>query len=140
MTDPYNLQRFVIAQAETYAAALAEIRAGRKTSHWMWYIFPQIAGLGRSAMAKFYAISGADEARAYLDHPLLGERLCECTEALNALHGPDAEAIFGGTDAMKLESSLTLFDAVSQAAGPFDLCLARYFGGARDAATLHLLG
>jgi uncharacterized protein (DUF1810 family) len=140
MTDPYNLQRFVTAQAGTYAAALAEIRAGRKTSHWMWFIFPQIAGLGRSAMAQLYAISGADEARAYLDHPLLGERLRECTEALNALRVPDAEAIFGGTDAMKLKSSLTLFDAVSQPAGPFAMCLARYFGGARDAATLHLLG
>jgi uncharacterized protein (DUF1810 family) len=140
MEQQYELERFVQAQAPVYDTVLAELRAGHKRSHWMWFIFPQIAGLGRSAMAQLYAIGGADEARAYLDHPLLGERLRECTEALNALRVPDAEAIFGGTDAMKLKSSLTLFDTMSRPAGPFDLCLARYFGGARDAATLHLLG
>lgn len=139
-TDLFDLERFVAAQADAYDPALREIRAGRKTSHWMWFIFPQIAGLGMSAMSQRYAISGADEARAYLHHPLLGARLKKCTATLNALKGRSAEAIFGGIDARKLQSSLTLFDHVAGADDPFAACLALYYGGERDAATLHLLG
>lgn len=109
MSDPYDLDRFGTAQAGSYETALAEIRRGAKRSHWMWYIFPQIAGLGRSEMAQRYAIQSLDEARAYLAHPVLGARLRECVAALQDLIGTTAEAVFGAVDAMKLKSSLTLF-------------------------------
>lgn len=135
-----GLARFVEAQAHTYADALAELRDGRKESHWMWFVFPQIAGLGTSPTSRFYAIASLDEARAYLAHPLLGARLRECTEAVLAHAGMSAETIFGGIDAVKLRSSMTLFDRVAGADNPFDRCLAAFFGGERDARTLALLG
>lgn len=129
------LIRFVEAQADSFATALAELRKGRKQSHWMWYIFPQIAGLGRSATAQFYAIADAGEARAYLAHPLLGERLHQAVAA--AIDAPGSvEAIFGGIDAMKLRSSLTLFAAVADDPEPFRRGLERFFDGQDDPATL----
>ncbi|MCP3734945.1 DUF1810 domain-containing protein [Sphingomonas sp. RP10(2022)] len=134
----YDLDRFVAAQAASYDQALIELRRGRKTSHWMWFVFPQIAGLGRSDTARFYAIAGADEARAYLAHPLLGPRLIAATHAATAAAG-SAEAIFGGIDAIKLRSSLTLFAAVADDAAPFEAALDRFFDGVRDPATLALL-
>lgn len=135
----FDLDRFVAAQAEIYAQALAELRAGRKQSHWMWFVFPQIAGLGRSPAATFYAIADAAEARAYLAHPLLGARLIECTQAVLAPRGRSAEAIFGGIDAMKLRSSMTLFEAVADDPAPFASVLDDFFDAERDPATLMLL-
>ncbi|MGS1015492.1 DUF1810 domain-containing protein [Allosphingosinicella humi] len=135
-----GLDRFVEAQAHAYADALAELRAGRKESHWMWFVFPQIAGLGTSPTSRFYAIASLEEARAYLAHPLLGMRLRECTEAVLAHAGISAEAIFGGIDATKLRSSMTLFDRVAGGKNPFGQCLAAFFGGEPDARTLALLG
>ena len=134
----HDLDRFVSAQASTYDQALAEIGSGRKTSHWMWFIFPQIAGLGRSATAQFFAIRDAAEARAYLAHPLLGERLVEAARAVTAAPG-SAEAIFGGIDAVKLRSSMTVFAVVAEDDSPFVAVLDRFFAGARDPATLDLL-
>ena len=134
-----GLDRFVEAQAHAYADALAELRAGRKESHWMWFIFPQVAGLGTSPTSRFYAIASLEEARAYLAHPLLGMRLSKCTEAVLAHAGMSAEAIFGGIDAMKLRSSMTLFDRVAGGSNLFGDCLAVFFGGERDARTLALL-
>lgn len=139
MSDPHDLDRFVTAQAGSYETALTEIRRGAKRSHWMWYIFPQIAGLGRSAMAQRYAIQSLDEARAYLEHPILGPRLRECVVALQDLIGMTAESVFGEIDATKLRSSLTLF--VEAGAGPlFAAALDRWFDGWKDDATLRLLG
>lgn len=138
MSDPYDLDRFVAAQDGSYDTALAEIRRGAKRSHWMWYIFPQIAGLGRSAMAQRYAIASLAEAQAYLDHPLLGARLRESVSALQDLTSGTAESVFGEIDAIKLRSSLTLFEAAG--AGPlFAAALDRWFGGTRDPATLAIL-
>lgn len=139
--DPHDLERFVVAQAEAHDSALAELRAGRKRTHWMWYVLPQLRGLGTSPMAGRYGIAGLDEARAYLAHPLLGPRLLECVAALNALPGDDAPAVLGSVDALKLHSCLTLFAhaADGDAAGPFRAALAKYHGGAEDAATLRLL-
>jgi len=138
MTDPHDLQRFVDAQQGTYPTALAELSRGRKSSHWMWFVFPQIAGLGHSAMAQRYAIRSADEARAYLAHPLLGPRLIEATRTVTAASGT-AEAIMGGIDAVKLRSSLTLFAAVADDPAPFVAALGRFFGGQRDPETLRRL-
>jgi len=139
MSNPYDLDRFVTAQAGSYDTALAEIRRGAKRTHWMWYIFPQIAGVGRSTMARRYAIESLDEARAYLAHPVLGARLRECVAALQDLTGTTAEAVFGGIDAIKLRSSLTLF--IEAGAGAlFAAALTRWFEGDRDPATLRLLG
>lgn len=132
------LDRFVEAQRTQHAIALAELRAGRKRSHWMWFVFPQIAGLGRSETARFYAIADAGEARAYLAHPLLGARLHEAVAAAVAAPG-SAEAIFGGIDAIKLRSSLTLFAAVADDPAPFRHGLERFFGGRPDLATLERL-
>ena len=139
--DPFDLERFVTAQevGGTYQQALAELRAGRKTSHWMWFVFPQIAGLGRSPTALFYAIASAAEARAYLAHPLLGPRLRECTHAVLAQRGRSAEAIFGGVDAIKLKSSMTLFEAVAGDPAQFASVLEAFFDAERDPATLMLL-
>ncbi len=138
MTHPYDLERFVTAQAAVYGSALAEIRGGAKRSHWMWFIFPQIAGLGRSPMAQHYAIVSLEEARAYLAHPVLGARLRQCVEALDALTGTSARAVFGEVDAMKLRSSLTLFRKAG--ADPlFDAALDRWFAGTSDAATLAVI-
>ena len=136
--DPYHLERFVTAQdaGGTYQRALAELRAGRKTSHWMWFIFPQVAGLGFSAMAQRYAISGVAEARAYLGHPVLGPRLRTCTEAIAATSGSTAGRILGPVDAMKLRSSMTLFAAAEPEEAVFGEVLTRYFDGEPDQATL----
>jgi uncharacterized protein (DUF1810 family) len=137
--DPHNLQRFIDVQHELFESALAELRAGSKQSHWMWFIFPQLAGLGRSPASQFYGIASLDEARAYLDHALLGPRLKRGVEAMNAWAGKrSAEQILGPVDAMKLRSSLTLFDQVA----PDDLFadgLAGFFDGRADERTLALL-
>jgi uncharacterized protein (DUF1810 family) len=138
MSGSGGLERFVAAQAPVYAAALEELRQGRKRSHWMWFVFPQLRGLGSSAMSKLYAIESIDEARAYLAHPVLGPRLCECTEAVNAVRGRSAEEIFGSVDARKLRSSMTLFDLAAPG-GPFRRCLVSYFAGAADPRTIALL-
>lgn len=137
MTDPHDLSRFVDAQDRdgTYERALAELRAGRKTSHWIWFVFPQIAGLGRSATAQHFAIASPAEARAYLEHPVLGARLRQSAEALLDVEGRTAEEILGPTDAMKLRSSMTLFAAVDPGEPCFRQILDRYFDGHDDHAT-----
>ena len=139
--DPYDLRRFVRAQDElsTYDAALRELRAGRKRSHWMWFVFPQLAGLGRSPTAEHFGIHGAAEARAYLGHSVLGPRLLECAAALTSLDASDPEAVLGGVDALKLRSSMTLFDAVAPEESVFRAVLEQYYGGKPDRATLALL-
>jgi uncharacterized protein (DUF1810 family) len=136
-----DLERFVAAQdaGGTYDQALAELRAGRKTSHWMWFIFPQIAGLGRSGMAQRYAIASLDEARAYLAHPVLGPRLRESAAALLDHSGTNAEAILGAIDAVKLRSSMTLFARAAPDEPVFADVLERYFGGVADEETLRRL-
>lgn len=138
--DPFDLNRFVRAQQAVYEQALSEIRSGRKTSHWMWYIFPQFDGLGSSAFAKEYAIKSVAEAEAYLTHPILGPRLMECVEAVLSVTGRSAHDIFDSPDDMKLRSCATLFACVSPAGSAFDRLLDRYFRGERDPKTLHLLG
>lgn len=135
VSDPHDLARFVAAQEGTYDAALSEIRSGAKRSHWMWFVFPQVAGLGHSPMAQRYAIGSLDEAKAYLVHPVLGPSLLACVAALDQLSGTTAERVFGAIDAVKLRSSLTLFEA---AGAPFGPTLMRWFGE-RDARTLELL-
>jgi uncharacterized protein (DUF1810 family) len=137
MSDPYDLKRFVDAQEPAFAQAMDELRAGRKRSHWMWFVFPQLAGLGFSAMSRRYAIRSADEARAYLAHPVLGPRLRQCVEAVLRHEGVSAHAIFGSPDDMKLRSSLTLF-AHSSDDAVFADALARFFVGP-DQETLRLL-
>ncbi len=138
MDDPYRLERFVAAQDSggTYQRAVAELRAGLKVSHWMWFVFPQIAGLGFSALAQRYAISSLAEARAYLMHPVLGPRLAECARVLAATDGKTATQIFGDVDAIKLRSSMTLFLAVGPDEPAFGQVLAKYFDGKPDEATL----
>jgi uncharacterized protein (DUF1810 family) len=139
VTDSYNLQRFIDAQADDFATALKEIRAGSKESHWMWFIFPQLAGLGTSPTSQFYAIVSLDEARAYLSHSLLGPRLRHCLGALGLWAGRrTAQQIFGSVDARKLRSCLTLFDQVEQR-GIFARALAAFFDDNRDERTLALL-
>lgn len=137
MDDPHDLERFVGAQdaGGTYERALAELRGGRKTSHWMWFVFPQIAGLGQSPMSKKFAISSLDEARAFLRHPVLGPRLVECVNVLNATPDRDAEQIFGMIDAKKLGSCLTLFLRAAPDEPAFGRALDRYFAGIADEAT-----
>ena len=137
--DPYQLSRFVIAQERDYDRALAEIRRGRKASHWMWYVFPQVRGLGQSAMSEMYAIGSLDEARAYLAHPVLGPRLIECAETVLAVDGRTAHDIFGSPDDRKLRSSATLFAAVSPAGSLFHRILDHFFDGQRDPQTLQKL-
>ena len=137
--DPFDLERFVAAQAGSYADALAELEAGRKRSHWMWFVFPQLAGLGRSETARFYGIRSAAEARAYLDHPQLGARLRQCCAALLRHQGVSAETILGGIDALKLKSSMTLFEAVADDPAPFAAVLDAFYAGTRDPLTLDLL-
>lgn len=134
-----DLSRFVDAQQDSYADALAELRRGHKTSHWMWFVFPQIAGLGRSPTARFYALATPDEARAYLAHPVLGTRLAESITAVLSHRHRTAEAIFGPVDAMKFRSSMTLFEAVAADPGPFARAVDRFYGGIRDVATLDIL-
>ena len=135
-----DLARFVEAQQGVYGTALAELRAGRKTSHWMWFVFPQMAGLGHSPMAMHYAIASRAEAQAYLHHRLLGERLRECARALLALPKRDPQAVLGPVDAQKLRSSMTLFEAVGAADDPFGAVLDAFYDGARDSRTLELIG
>jgi uncharacterized protein (DUF1810 family) len=139
LADPFDLQRFVAAQQDTYTVALAELRRGSKRSHWMWFIFPQVAGLGTSEMARRYAIRSTREATAYLAHPLLGQRLQECTGALLAVAGKTAEEILGYPDHLKLQSSMTLFAAVSADQSLFHQVLQRYFSGVWDERTVEYL-
>jgi uncharacterized protein (DUF1810 family) len=135
----FDLRRFVTAQEDIYAQALAELQAGRKQSHWLWFVFPQLAGLGTSPMAVRYAIGSADEARAYLADPVLGPRLREGVAAMLAHQGARPEAILGGIDALKFRSSLTLFEAVADDPAPFAAALDAFYEGERDARTLALL-
>jgi len=135
--DPHNLHRFLEAQDETgtYERAFAELRGGRKTSHWMWFVFPQLAGLGRSAMSRTYAIASLAEAEAYLEHPILGPRLRECAGALLGVSGKSAAEILGGIDALKLHSSMTLFFRAAPKEPRFRQVLDRYYDGELDEAT-----
>jgi uncharacterized protein (DUF1810 family) len=143
MDDPYYLQRFVDAQQPVYERACRELRQGRKQSHWMWFVFPQIKGLGRSETAQQYAISSREEASAYLAHPILGPRLRECSRIVADLEGVSAEDIFGYPDEMKFRSSMTLFTQVAAADKEdkeiFKQCIEKYFGGEPDPATLAAL-
>jgi len=138
--DPYDLRRFVDAQADAFERALAELQRGQKRTHWMWYIFPQLDGLGFSATAKHYAITSIAEATAYLAHPLLGPRLQQCAETVLRIEGRSATAIFGSPDDWKLRSCATLFALVSPPGSVFDRLLDTYYRGERDAKTLQLLG
>ena len=138
-TNPYDLNRFVEAQAGVYDQALAEIRAGRKRSHWMWFIFPQVAGLGFSPTSVHYSIKSRAEAEAYVAHPILGPRLAECAEAALRVEGRSAHDIFGSPDDMKLKSCATLFAALSPAGSPFHRLIDTYFNGNLDEKTLRLL-
>lgn len=139
MNDLFDLARFVEAQEAVYASVLDELAAGRKRSHWMWFVFPQIAGLGRSALSQRYAIASADEAAAYLAHPVLGQRLRQCCALVLALRGHEIAAIFGSADAQKLHSSLTLFAEVAPDEAVFQDCLNEFFDGLPDQATLERL-
>ena len=138
--DPFGLSRFVEAQEINYAQALSELRSGRKRSHWMWYVFPQLAGLGNSSMAARYAIKSEDEARAYLAHPVLGPRLIECAETVLAIENRSAHDIFGSPDDLKLRSCATLFARVLPAGSVFEQVLDKYYSSAGDPKTLELLG
>jgi uncharacterized protein (DUF1810 family) len=146
MDDPGGLERFVTAQdaggtaSSVYQKAMAELRRGRKTSHWMWFVFPQVTGLGQSPTSRRYAISSREEAQAYLRHPVLGPRLAEAAGILVDLGGDDAAGIFGGLDAQKLRSSMTLFHRADPEQPLFGAVLAQYFGGRADPATDRLLG
>ena len=135
----FDLERFVSAQTPIIERAMDELRVGRKRSHWMWFVFPQIAGLGRSVMADYYAIANLDEARAYLAHPLLGPRLKTCTELVLAATGKSAHDIFGSPDDLKFSSSMTLFDVAAPNEKLFRSALEKYFGGEGDALTLSKL-
>jgi uncharacterized protein (DUF1810 family) len=137
--DPYQLERFIDAQAMDYASAVAELRAGRKKTHWIWYVLPQLRGLGTSPRATFYGIGSADEARAYLAHPILGPRLTESVAAINALQGTTAMQVLGAVDAAKFRSCLTLFLFVEPENPVFLEALSKYFAGVRDERSLALL-
>lgn len=139
LSDPYDLQRFLEAQEASYRQALAELHAGRKRTHWIWYILPQIEGLGSSAMSRRYAISSLAEARAYLEHPILGARLRACVAAVNALEGASAVDVFGSVDAAKFRSCCTLFAEVAGPELEFAEALNKYFAGQPDPATLSML-
>jgi uncharacterized protein (DUF1810 family) len=138
--ESHDLERFVRAQAGIYDRVLDELRAGEKRSHWMWFIFPQVKGLGMSEMSVRFAIYSLDEAKAYLAHPVLGPRLQECVEAVLAVQGRGADRIFGYPDDMKFRSSMTLFARASEAGSVFERALAQYFDGNEDEATLRQLG
>jgi uncharacterized protein (DUF1810 family) len=140
MHDPFDLQRFVDAQADVYEDVHDELHAGRKTSHWMWFVFPQLRGLGHSPMAQHYGIASLDEARAYLAHPVLGERLRECTRLVLGVDGRNARAIFGSPDDFKFRSCMTLFGFAAPDEDVFAQALDRHFGGEPDPRTLELLG
>jgi len=137
--DPYDLNRFLSAQESVYERALAELKGGQKRTHWMWFIFPQIDGLGYSPTAKRYAIKSREEARQYLNHPVLGKRLLECTEAVVALRGGSVSEIFGYPDDLKFTSSMTLFEKIAGSGSVFSFALERYCHGERDTTTLRLL-
>jgi uncharacterized protein (DUF1810 family) len=137
--DSYNLDRFVHAQERNYDQALRELELGRKQGHWMWYVFPQIDGLGSSPTTKLYSIKSEDEARAYLKHPTLGPRLHECAEAILRVDGKSAREILGSPDDLKLKSCATLFASVSPPGSVFERILERFYAGERDATTLRLL-
>jgi len=138
--EPFNVQRFITAQERIYDTVLAELRSGQKRSHWMWYIFPQIDGLGHSPTAQHYAIKSLGEARQYLNHPVLGARLVECAEAVAAIEGRSVSAIFGYPDDLKLKSSMTLFASITEDPhSVFNRVLEKYFHGEPDERTLHLL-
>jgi uncharacterized protein (DUF1810 family) len=138
--DPFDLERFVTAQEAVFPAVLAELKAGRKRSHWMWFVFPQLQGLGHSSMAAFYGIISLREARAYLTHPLLGPRLVRCTRTVTNIEGGSLHEIFGSPDDMKFQSSMTLFAlAAADPDSPFYKALDRWCGGTLDAQTLMLL-
>ena len=139
MSDAFRLERFVAAQAGAYNDALAELRAGHKHSHWMWFVFPQAEGLGHSSTARFYAIVSLDEARAYLDHPVLGPRLLAATEAATMAPAPSLNALFGSPDDMKFISSMTLFAMAADDPSPFQAALDRWNRGGRDERTLQLM-
>ena len=139
MTDIYNLQRFLDAQERIYDTVLNELRAGRKASHWMWFIFPQIAGLGHSAMAQRFAIGSLDEAKAYLQHPILGPRLRTCTQLVLGMNGRSAEEIFGYPDHLKFRSCMTLFLTAATDNTIFKNALFKYFDGKPDTLTLDIL-
>lgn len=139
MTETYNLHRFLTAQAPTYPTVLAELRAGRKSSHWIWFIFPQIAGLGRSGTAQQFAIASLDEAKAYLQHPVLDPRLRECTQLVLDVEGRSAEEIFGYPDHLKFRSCMTLFSTAAPDNTLFKSPLHKYFHGEPDQLTLDLL-
>jgi uncharacterized protein (DUF1810 family) len=139
MRTENDLERFVEAQDRVYADVLRELAAGRKATHWMWFVFPQWRGLGRSATAHYYGIGSRDEAVAYLQHPVLGARLRECVDLLLAVDGPTAHAIFGSPDDLKFRSSMTLFAAIAPSEPRFRRALDRYFGGAPDPATMEIL-
>ncbi len=138
-SDPFDLQRFVDAQQRVYPGVLDELRAGRKRSHWIWFIFPQIAGLGSSPTAVHFAISSLEEARAYLAHEVLGPRLHECTQLVNELEGPSIEQIFGTPDDLKVRSSMTLFTRATPDNHDFVALLGKYYGGEEDPLTLRRL-
>jgi uncharacterized protein (DUF1810 family) len=137
--DRYGLQRFVDAQRGVYDQVTDELRRGRKQTHWMWFVFPQIEGLGHSAMAQKYAMSSMDEAREYLQHPLLGARLHECTRLVTAVEGRSIEEIFGHPDYLKFHSSMTLFARTAADPGPFTEALTKYFGSTMDRRTIERL-
>ena len=137
--DPFDLERFVEAQASVYPQVVAELTAGRKRSHWMWFVFPQLRGLGHSTMAERYGISGAEEARAYVSHPVLGPRLLECTDLALAIERKSVTDIFDPPDDLKLRSCLTLFESVAPQHPAFALALEKLFGGERDATTVEML-
>lgn len=137
--DPHRFDRFVQAQDGVHETALAELRNGRKTSHWMWFEFPQLVGLGRSATAQHYALDGIDEARAYLRHPLLGPRLLEAAAAVAAAPARSVDTLLGGVDALKLRSSMTLFAVAADDDTPFRAVLERWYGGTEDPVTVRLL-
>ena len=138
--DPYNLRRFLNAQEADYERALTEVRSGRKQSHWMWYIFPQLDGLGSSPTARLYSIKSLAEAEAYLAHPILGQRLQEIAEAAVRVEGRSASEVFGSPDDLKLKSCATLFAIVSTSGSVFERVIEKYFHGERDSSTLRLLG
>jgi uncharacterized protein (DUF1810 family) len=138
--DPYQLSRFIRAQEGIFEDVLTELRSGQKRTHWMWFIFPQIDGLGHSTTSRYYAIKSVDEARQYLKHPVLGVRLLKCVELLLAVEGKSASEIFGFPDDLKLKSSMTLFACVSDSEPVFVRVLEKYFDGKRDEKTMDLLG
>lgn len=137
--DPFNLNRFIVAQEKIYDNVFAELKSGRKRTHWMWFIFPQIEGLGNSYNSKFYAIKSIGEAHQYLAHPVLGVRLIECGEAILAIEGKSALEIFGSPDDQKLKSSMTLFECAADSNSVFTRVLEKYFNNERDERTLRLL-